>query len=208
MAITTATAYKAAYPSTLADSVITRLIAVAQNYIELWTSRKFDQATYTQVDSGDEGPAIVLRNRPIVSVTSVSIIGDDNEASVVDATAYRYDPDTGTLSYLDDRNGRLLTSEYATRSQTTWGFVSGFPRRFRNVSTVYVGGYLEAAMPPALVELVNEMVGTMITSGAGVKAVAPQLQSETFGSYAYTRVPKPIRMEHQKIAVSLWGTYR
>jgi len=205
VAITTATAYKILYPTALSDAIVTTLIASAQDAIERWCGRKFDQATYTQVTSGDLGPALLLPNRPITSVTSVTIIDDDGDTEVVDSSAYRFDPDTGVLSFIDARYGRLYLDEYGTRNPTTWGFVSAFPDRFRNVSTIYVGGYLAAAMPPSLVQLVNEMVGSMITDGVGTSGVNHNVQSETLGSYSYTLASTPAWVSFQKRAISLWG---
>lgn len=186
MAILTYAQFIAVYPSTGASqSLIEALIAVAQAELERFCGRQFETGTYTQVDSGKDQNGITLNNIPITSVTSVSLIADDGTASVIDSTAYRTDLETGRVQFIDGRVGRFLYDDYGVRRQPQWGFANSLPDRFRNVSTVYVGGY--ATIPADIQQLIRDMVDAMIANGAGGAGTNFSVTSETLGSYSYTR---------------------
>lgn len=186
MAIITYSQFIAVYPGTGASqALIEALIAVAQAELETYCGRKFETGTYTQVDSGKNQNGIVLANVPITSVTSVTLIDDQGGTSVVDSDSYRTDPDTGRIQFIDGRVVRFMHDDYGVLQRPQWGFVNWLPDRFRNVSTIYVGGY--ATIPADIQQLIRDMVDAMIANGAGGAGTNFSVTSETLGSYSYTR---------------------
>ncbi len=64
------------------DALLTKIASRAQEILEGYLSRKIEQATYTEKHDGGE-PLILVKNRPIISVTSLK----DNGVTV-DASKY------------------------------------------------------------------------------------------------------------------------
>lgn len=193
MAILTYAEFIAVYPSTgMTSTQIDAFIAVAQAQIERWTGRTFESATYTQYDDGANLPFVMLTNTPVTSITSWKIIEDDASETTIDSTAYRYDPTTGKLGFIDERYGRFAgvwddRGFWSDRGVVEFGFVNGLADRFRNSKVVYVGGTATASLPADLKQLARDMVTTMIAEGAGGAGPNLSVQSETLGSYSYTR---------------------
>lgn len=189
MAILTYAEFIAVYPSTGAtEAIVTALIPIVQAQLERWTGRTFDTATFTQYDDGQNLPFVMLRNTPITSITSWKIIGDDASETTIDATAYRFDPNTGKLGFIDERYGRFAgvwDNGWLDGPLTEFGFVGALPDRFRNSKVVYVGGY--ATIPADLKQLAREMISSMIADGAGGAGTDAAIQSESLGSYSYTK---------------------
>lgn len=64
------------------DVLIGSLVTAASAYIETWISRRFDIQNYTDLFNGYGGNSWVLRNYPVVSITSVTVNGSSISRSV------------------------------------------------------------------------------------------------------------------------------
>lgn len=190
MAILTYAEFIAVYPSTgQSQATIEALIAIAQAQLERWCGRSFESATYTQYDDGQNLPFVMLNNTPIASITSWAWIGDDGTETTIAASTYRFDQATGKLGFIDQRYGRFggwYANGWSSDGPVSdFGFVNQVPDRFRNSKVVYVGGY--STVPADIKQLVRDMVSTMIADGAGGAGPNDAVQSETLGSYSYTK---------------------
>lgn len=92
--------------------------------------RVFEQATFTDIIDGDGSSSILVKNYPIVSVTSINydvsrVFGSD---TLIPSTDYAFDANAGIIKF----NGRVLVE---------------WPQA---VKVVYVGGYTPAQMPADL----------------------------------------------------------
>ena len=158
-AITTAAEYRAWNPavSSALDSTTTTLISVATREAERATNRthttadpsSFQSQTFTEVFNGEGIERLSLRNTPVTSVTSVTLLaGDGSTLRTIAPTEYKFNPASGVLSMTPAYPGR-----FALSGRSTWGWWAGqeyvsdhgvrprFSDQFRNVSVVYVGGY-------------------------------------------------------------------
>lgn len=121
------------------SAVYTALIPKVSAAIESYCARTFGQAVYTENRNGNNADRIVVRNRPLVAVSSVSI----NTLAVPPA------PDAASFGYVFDdtmiyiRLGNRLSPPPAG---ATGGFPVCFERGIQNVVLVYQGGY--ATVPP------------------------------------------------------------
>lgn len=140
------------------DDLLAALIASASEAIELYCGREFARAERTEYHDGSGTRALVLRCRPVESVTSLH---DDparvyNDATLIAASRYGVYPAEGLLR-LDG---------------------GAFSPGVRNVRVVYTAGY--AAIPPAVEQAANILVARFFQRGSqGGDAV----QSESLGGY-------------------------
>lgn len=117
------------------DAVIGTLLTRASAWIERYCGRTFASTAYTQDYDGDGTDTLILRQYPIVSVTTIH---DDQErdfasATLIDADDYYVDADKGMVKLIAGR----------------------FSRGRGNVRVVYTAGHatVPAAVALAAVEL-------------------------------------------------------
>lgn len=130
-----------------------RLITVAQELIESYCGRKFDEATFTEYYNGDGTDLLFVKNYPIISVTSLH---DDSSGrtfgadTLIDPTGY---------AVIDSNRIQLFTSLFA--------------EEVNNVKIVYVAGYSDATVgthvpiPQDLRQACIQQVGWMFKRGKG-----------------------------------------
>jgi len=146
-------------PTLFADFVASTLAPQAAALIEEYLGRKVMQATYTEFYSGNGQPFIVLRQRPVQSITALYL---DEQAYWADATG-AFDPTTtalveGTDFALDrdqpdgsSRSGLVYKiNDYWPRPITsTYGRIApDLGPRVGNIKITYVAGFL--VEPPDL----------------------------------------------------------
>src|SRR5438874_9915645 len=80
------------------DAVLTRLMDVAESFIEQHTGRSFAGGTFTETHPAG-GPMLFLRNFPVASVTSLKVDGDRAFGSSTerDAASYVIHADRGVI---------------------------------------------------------------------------------------------------------------
>ncbi len=146
-------------------TLLASLIAAFSAAFERWTNRHFALATYTEVRNGDGENTLLLNNSPVVSLTSVTITDDDDVATVIAGTEFRFDPATGEIRFKPSS-----TADY-----------SDFPDGFQNLSIVYSAGHTD--IPEDVQEAVVQGVAWLLS---GDKA-DPAMAAERLGDYSYTK---------------------
>lgn len=117
------------------DNLIQRLITGASDFIEQYLSRDIVQTTYTNERyHGNDGVQLMLRNWPIVSVTSITVT--DQAANVLGSY-------TGANCWFDDRSIYLSTGDVFTAGRG-------------NVQVTYVAGF--TTVPYGLAQAAIELV--------------------------------------------------
>src|SRR5947207_8128168 len=117
------------------DTLLTRLITAASQFIQSWLNRQIAVADWLEVRDGTGGQLMVLANSPVAAVLSLSIDGLAIPPAPVDGgygAGYSFTP-----------------TELALR-----GYV--FTRRPQNVIVTYTAGYPTA--PPDLAQACIELV--------------------------------------------------
>ncbi len=139
-----------AYP-TSDDALLARLITSASSFVRSWLSSPVVPARYTETRNGTGTSRLFLRNRPVVSVSSLTVCGESVPASSPSPTGYGY--------LYDDTTVYLVCSL--------------FPYAPQVVTAVYSAGYQAQASPAiAASVLVSSLVGSWQTQGV-MAAVGP-----------------------------------
>lgn len=201
MALTTTSEYKtyAGVSGSTNDARYATLISAAEAYIKRYTGRSFESATFTHTFDGSGGESLQLREWPVTSITSVTQIYDDGTTQVLDASTYRFDGTTNNGILYRVFTGRGRFGAYNAAQFGRWEpgpfqrFGNGYvwDMGYQNYRVVYVAGY--TTIPDELKLLVWKIVDVWF-AGAGQDA---SLQSESIGSYSYTRAKEPFPPEIQ-----------
>jgi hypothetical protein len=147
----------------LDDAEQIQLIEAATDSIESVCRRTFAPTTYTETYNGPGLPRLWLRQRPIISVTSVML-----GSSVLAATDYTLDANLGCLWYGDDGGG-------AGRHR------SGWQEGVQNITVVYRAGFspIPASVKRAAIVQCKHLSDTSRASSV--------YQFESIGDYQYKR---------------------
>jgi len=116
---------------TNADALYARVVTAVSQFATSYLQRQIQPATYTEVRNGDNTRSMMLLNRPVLSVTSLTI-GTTSIPARSQPGAYGYVTD-GASVFIDGG---------------CWGSISGygygyghFPRGIQNIQIVYRAGY-------------------------------------------------------------------
>lgn len=180
--------------NTAKDTQYTALLDAASAYLEQYCGRKFAKTTYTEYYSGNGQRALVLRQRPVWSITSVHVdhqgyFGTSpspfgTSTLLTAGTDYSLEQDLATVSGQPiSRSGLLI------RIGTIWAEMGRqyFPGKlateigpaFGNIKVVYVAGYetLPYDLQVALSMLVSLFQNTVVSG--------QPLMRERIGDYSY-----------------------
>jgi hypothetical protein len=135
------------------DSVLTRLIAAASDYIQAWLSRDIMQAAYVSARDGTGGNRLMFRNYPVTAVTQVKIDGIVIPASVNGSNGYVFNETA--LSLIGYR----------------------FTKGFSNVNLSYTAGF--AVVPNEIEQACIEMVSLRFKEKARIGVVSKSMSGET-----------------------------
>lgn len=124
------------------DTFLTTVSSEAQDMLEAWMNRKFEQATYTEDFSGDNTNVRVVNNKPIISVTQVLVSIDDT--SEISATGYKVFKEQGIVTLK----------------------ANVFPVGTKNCRIIYNGGYASGQVPVA-VQLAIKQISALIYKESG-----------------------------------------
>ena len=127
--------------NTVNDSLISRLISAASNFMQTWMSRTIALQTYNDVRNGMNGNRMVLLNQPIVSIISLGING-----LVVPVR-----PPLGPGASIPPPFG--FTFDDTSIMLTGYLFCQGF----QNVYITYTAGF--ATTPPDIEQACIDMIG-------------------------------------------------
>ena len=142
MAITTTAEYKTHAGITVAtdDTYIGNLVTSAQEMAEDWIGYTLDGATRTEDYSGSGNNVIILRARPVVSVTSVTPLGSDSVLGTAYAsTDYKIVLASGELRLTPEPRPVLSVDDYGMLQQ--FDRSPAFSDEFRNIRVVYLAGW-------------------------------------------------------------------
>lgn len=186
MPIITTAQYKtyAGITGTAQDAQLNVIIPALQDELEIATGRKFDAAAFVERIDGADSPTLGVRNYPINSVASVTLI---NRAGTVvttyASTGYKIEGSTGLISR--QCGGFWGGSDYYAPLQNPLVFERApeFPDGWRNIEVSYNGGYADVDMPPSLKLLMYDLTTTTLAN-AGVDQ---SMESEHLGHYSYKR---------------------
>ena len=178
------------------DDFLTMLLADAVDVAQQYCRRRFEQATYTEYYSGTGTRMLVLRQRPVQSITSVYLDnnafygqGTDPFASntlLTSGTDYSLELDE-TLS-----NGLVVSrAGLLVRTRTIWPELNPayYPGRltqeygpaYGNIKVTYVAGYPSAAMPSDIKLAIRLLVSQQRQNAQ----YGHPLQSEQISDYNY-----------------------
>jgi hypothetical protein len=180
------------------DSKLNLIIGYVDATIKQYCGQNFEQATYTEFYSGTGNKTVVLRKRPVQSITNVWFDTNGNygqSAGAFGSTTLL----TSGVDYsleLDDTLPNLQVVSKAgilVRIATIWPEMNShfFPGRltqeygpaFGNIKVTYVGGYPAAAFPADLKDAAVTMVSAK-RRGAAFGGLA--LTSERISDYGYS----------------------
>lgn len=153
--------------TTAYDAVIDTLVAAVDGLVEDYCDRRFADTTHTEYYDGESNMRqLVLKNYPIISVTSVH---DDSERvfganTLIDSDDYTFD--TG-----DDSDGVVRF------------FNVSLSRGMRNIKVVYRAGY--ATIPPPLKTAANLLIASIYNRRKGSGR-----SSESLGNFSYSASPE------------------
>ena len=154
------------------DNALDALINAASEAIETACGRQFNETAYTEYCDGDGKDRLVLRQRPVASITD---IWDDQDRNFTDATKldsddYFLDGDAGIVILLD----------------------ATFARGARNVQVVYTAGY--SAVPTGIVQACRMLVASWFHRGReGADGLDSRAIAEATQRFAEEPLPAPVR---------------
>lgn len=140
--------------ASVADAEINRLIDEATSLIESYCNRVFGSATFTELYNPSGTDSIFLRQRPVTSITSVTI-GLPDSGRVMDADEYQ----------VDGRTGELRTKQGGQWFPASWG-VSTFGMAFQSIQVVYVASETPAAVVGRCLAVINRCYASLSTDPA------------------------------------------
>lgn len=153
---------------TSADPLLQSLITAASVFAESYCGRSFHSADYNDTYEGTGTHRLMLRNRPVTAVASVTVGGMSWALTTTDyAPGFQFD-DLGLFG--------------------TGGYV--FIRGVRNIKVAYTAGYV--IIPADLSQAVNELVTLKFKRRTNIDVTARQIAQETI-SYNVSDMPKSVR---------------
>ncbi len=176
---------KAAFKN-VSTEVVEDFLNAAQDWMESYCDRKFQNTNYSAVYNGDGGARLFLKNAPISSISSIVITEDDGT--------------TETLAISTDVNFQAENGAVEFDKGTNLSSFDAWPAGFQNIAVTYTGGY--ATIPEALAELcARKALALYAESGADLNAA---LQTESIGNATKGRISADwLTQENDRIKVDL-----
>ena len=148
------------------QSLIEALIRVASAQIDTYCNRHFTYAEYTETLNGNGGGEIIVRNPPIESITSVTLLYPHSDNIVYDTTYFDFSPE-------------LHGGEIRWAADGSWGSCRGFSRGWRNIVVIYQGGF--PVIPDEIKYVTSEIVKQLYSPELASGLIA----AEKLGDYFY-----------------------
>lgn len=170
------------------DVKLTAMVSQADAAIKQYCGRQLESASRTEYYDGDGTAALLLRQRPVTSVTSVHVDEGGYAGQGTDAFPSTTAWTAGTDFFVrftdeSERNtGELVAIKgpgtfTADGDPRTWG---SWPNGTGNIKVIYLGGY--TAVPDDLLLAANLIVSEMRNTAE----VGRDLSGEHLGGYSYT----------------------
>jgi len=168
------------------DTAFTHFLGVASAIVRRFCgvnpTNGFESTARTEKCDGTGSGTILLIERPVTVLTSVSSLTPSGTASAIDLDAVRIDLDAGILYLADSRTqsigsfGSFGSVGYGVETQPNWG---SEPQSWQ---VVYTAGY--STIPLDLQEVVMQMADSLYANVGSNRAML----SESTGAQSYTRM--------------------
>ena len=156
--------------ASVSDAEVGRLITEATSIIEGYCNRTFGQATFTETYDATGSGHLWLRQKPVVSITSITV-GIGTNTHVLDSSQYQ----------VDNRTGELRGVSMAQWFPSDGGYPPNpFGYGFQAIQVVYVAGY--GTIPGA----VSGRCLALVNRAAAALAADPAVKSKTLGDLSYS----------------------
>lgn len=180
---------------TAEDTRLAALLTQAESVVRMIGGRNqtngYEQAERTEVVSGNGARSLVMQERPIISIASITYLAPDGSTTLVDSAWYWPRAGSGLIYVANPASGPTWPSlpVYAAG----YGPVNAWAKGHDNYSVVYTAGY--ATIPPALAEAVYLVMDWMrADNGSG------PFQSESIGGeYSYSRLAADPKGPYERI---------
>jgi hypothetical protein len=149
--------------STGDDTLLTRLITAASQFIQTWLNRAVASQAYVETRDGDGGQRMVLANTPVTAVEALTIDGE-------------------TVPLAIGRHSR----GYVFSPTTLYLQGSRFAPGFQNVTVSYTAGY--ASTPPEIEQACIELVALRYKERDRIGQISKNLAGEVV---AFTQKDMP-----------------
>jgi hypothetical protein len=180
--------------ASVADAEVTRLIGEASDIIETYCKRAFGSASHTELYNNDGSGHIFVKNRPIISITSITT-GLPNYGTVIDSSTYQFEANTGEIR-------PTATAGYFPYDIFNFGWVTGPLSGFQSIQVVYTSGY--STVPPLIV---GRCLAILNRAAAGLNN-DPNTKSMSAGERSITYANLPMAMNDEDRRVLCQGGYR
>ena len=143
-----------AIPATISLVYLAALIEAASNLAINYCKRDILSATFTDEEyDGERTKSLVLREFPIISLTSVKTVESDGTESTCLGAQFRINHELGEIKPIPD-----CTCDYCY-----------FPAGFQNLKVTYVAGY--AAVPEDVQEAVAQIIEWLYSNASAASNV-------------------------------------
>jgi hypothetical protein len=166
--VTTARAQQNALLATVDSTLLGNLNDTASQMIVNYCDTEFEASSTTTEDLNGNGlDYIIVKNKPITTLTSVIITEDGGSTTTISSGNLQYEANTGIITFDQDNS-------------SSYGL---FPKGYLNIRIAYAYGW---ATIPAPVQ--EACVQTMVQLyGPSMATTNPQLDSERMGEYSWKR---------------------
>jgi hypothetical protein len=158
VALTSTAAYKTdrGIAGTDYDTVIGNALGKAEARVKRYLGRDLEEDTYTHTFDGPGSDRLLLKEWPVTSITSVSLVDSAGSLTVLESSAYVLDAGVGILTRTGYGSSAWIENiEHPYTNRPTW------PGEAQSIRVVYVAGY--STTPDDLVEAVYRIADTLIS---------------------------------------------
>lgn len=197
--------YKGITASTY-DAQLAVIVPRAIDDFQTYTGRTYATATFTEKHNGTDSPQLVLNNRPVASLTSVTITSPSGLSVTVPTTALAFDAEAGTLKF--DPLNQWLAGWWGNWTAfdrgSVWTEHPVFPRGHQNVTVVYVAGYADGSFPAGAQGAIYDWIDVLL-GNAVIGPATGAYKRRKLGNHEWERrTPE----ETAKLKESIFGSYR
>lgn len=160
-----------------------RIVGRANAQVKRVAGRSFASGTYTERFDGDLTNSYRVKERPIASVTSVSVTYG-GVTTAIDSSQYTFDAENGIIGFESVGPADISNKAIGAPIVPRRGLAAEFPMGLANITVVYVGGIATDSDEYKLVQDVTMDVIQSMWSNQGLDKTA---QSVSIGQFSITR---------------------